>query len=53
MADTIEAFVEKLQDDGVKAGQQAAEQIKSEAQQEAKKDGTGIAQPEARLSPST
>lgn len=32
MVETIQAFVEKLQDDGVKAGQEAAEQIKSEAQ---------------------
>lgn len=35
MAETIEGFVEKLRDDGVKAGQEAAAQIKSEAQQKA------------------
>ena len=32
MTETIQAFVGKLRDDGVKAGQEAAEQIKSEAQ---------------------
>ena len=35
MAETIEGFVEKLRDDGIKAGQEAAAQIKSEAQQKA------------------
>jgi len=35
MTGTIEAFVDKLQADGVQAGQEAAEKLRSEAEQEA------------------
>jgi vacuolar-type H+-ATPase subunit E/Vma4 len=34
MAETIESFVEKLQQDGVKAGQEAADKIRTEAERE-------------------
>lgn len=36
MAETLESFVAKLQAEGVQAGQQAAEKIRSEAQAQAK-----------------
>ena len=35
MAETIEAFVDKLQADGVQAGREAAEKIRAEAEQQA------------------
>jgi len=35
MAETLEAFIHRLQEDGVKAGQEAAEKIRSEAEQQA------------------
>jgi len=37
MADTIESFVAKLQEEGVEAGRQAAEKIRADAQQQAEK----------------
>lgn len=37
MAETIEAFVSKLQADGVRAGQAAAEKIRAEAEEQAKR----------------
>ncbi len=37
MAETIESFVAKLQNEGVEAGQQAAEQIRQEAEKAAQK----------------
>jgi V/A-type H+-transporting ATPase subunit E len=37
MTDSIESFVEKLQSEGVEAGQEAAEKIKKEARREAEK----------------
>ena len=36
MAQTIESFINRLQQDGVQAGQEAAEKIKSEAEQQAR-----------------
>ena len=35
MGETIEAFIEKLQTDGVEAGQEAADKIRNEAEQQA------------------
>ena len=36
MADTLEAFVSRLQEDGVKAGQEAADKIRAEAEEQAR-----------------
>jgi len=36
MADTLEAFVSRLQEDGVKAGEEAADKIRAEAEEQAR-----------------